>query len=121
MRRAAGKVSLHASAGDVIMATNRVQFQPGLSLPAVLKQDGTQAACEEALLRARWPNGFACPHCAASACSRFVRSGEWLWQCSACRHPTSLRSGTLFEHSRLPASAASNFTSPPGIDFTRLR
>ena len=84
------------------MATNRVQFQPGLSLPSFLKQYGTEAACERALLHARWPNGFVCPRCEATAYSRFQRAGEWLWQCSACRHQTSLRSGTLFEHSRLP-------------------
>ena len=84
------------------MATNRVQFQPGLSLPAFLKQYGTEAACEKALLRARWPSGFVCPRSAATAYSRFQRAEEWLWQCCACRHQTSLRSGTLFEHSRLP-------------------
>jgi ribosomal protein L37AE/L43A len=82
------------------MATNRVQFQPGLShgdflrssLPAFLKQYGTEAACEKALLRARWPSGFVCPRCAATVYSRFQRAEEWLWQCCACRHQTSLRS-----------------------------
>ena len=72
------------------------------SLPAFLKQYGTEAACEKALLRARWPSGFVCPRCAATVYSRFQRAEEWLWQCCACRHQTSLRSGTLFEHSRLP-------------------
>jgi transposase-like protein len=103
-------VSLHATTGDVIMAMNRVQFQPGLShgdflrssLPAFLKQYGTQAACARALHRARWPKGFVCPRCAATACSRFQRAGGWLWQCHTCRHQTNLVSGTLFEHSRLP-------------------
>lgn len=83
------------------MATQRVQFQPGLSLPAFLKQYGTEAACEKALGRARWPGGFVCARCTATTCSRFRREGQTYWQCSACRHPTSLRSGTLFEHSRL--------------------
>ena len=84
------------------MATNRVQFQPGLSLRSFLEQYGTEAACEHALMQARWPEGFVCPRCAATACSRFRRDAEWLWQCCACRHQTSLRAGTLFEHSRLP-------------------
>jgi hypothetical protein len=29
------------------MAMNRIQFQPGLSLPAFLKQFGTEAQCED--------------------------------------------------------------------------
>ncbi len=33
---------------------NRVQFQPGLSLPEFLRTYGTEAACEQALAHARW-------------------------------------------------------------------
>lgn len=84
------------------MAMNRVQFQPGLSLPAFLKRYGTEASCVDALFRARWPAGFACPVCAEKAHSTFLRGGCRYWQCRACRHQTSLVSGTLFEHSRLP-------------------
>ena len=45
------------------MAMNRVQFQPGLSLPAFLRQFGTEEQCQAALERLRWPQGFRCPHC----------------------------------------------------------
>ena len=45
------------------MPMNRIQFQPGLSLPAFLQQFGTETQCEAALERARWPDGFRCPHC----------------------------------------------------------
>ena len=84
------------------MAMNRVQFQPGLSLPAFLRDYGTEAACSSALLSARWPTGFVCPRCEGRTCSRFSRSGQRLWQCTGCRYQTSLIAGTLFEHSRLP-------------------
>ena len=33
---------------EVIMATNRIQFQPGLSMPEFLKDFGSEAQCEQA-------------------------------------------------------------------------
>ncbi len=37
---------------------NRIQFQPGLSMPEFLKDYGTEAQCEQALETARWSEGF---------------------------------------------------------------
>ena len=45
------------------MARNRIQFQPGLSMPAFLKDSATEAQCERALEGLRWPEGFRCPRC----------------------------------------------------------
>ena len=85
------------------MAMNRIQFQPGLSLAGFLQQYGTEAACARALRRARWPKGFVCPRCGGRRYGRCAnRHGERMWQCSACRHQTTLRSGTLFEATKLP-------------------
>ena len=84
------------------MAMNRVQVQPGLSLPAFLRRYGTEAACTAALQQARWPNGYVCPKCAATRCSQFIRRSKSMWQCSACRHQTSLRAGTVFDNTKLP-------------------
>lgn len=85
------------------MAMNRIQFQPGLSLAGFLEQYGTEAACARALRRARWPKGLVCPRCAGRRYSRCAnRHGERLWQCSACRHQTSLISDTLFASTKLP-------------------
>ncbi|RDY63247.1 transposase, partial [Xanthomonas oryzae] len=53
------------------MAMNRVQFQAGLSLPAFLKRYGNAQQCEQVLEISRWPQGFVCPRCAATAHSRF--------------------------------------------------
>ena len=36
------------------MPMNRVQFQPGLSMPEFLTRYGTDAQCEAALQAARW-------------------------------------------------------------------
>ena len=85
------------------MAMNRIQFQPGLSLTGFLQQYGTEAACTRALRRARWPKGFVCPRCGGRRYGRCAnRHGERMWQCSACRHQTTLLSGTLFEATKLP-------------------
>ena len=85
------------------MAINRVQFQPGLSLPAFLQRYSTEAACESAVLEARWPGGFVCPGCSGQRhCRVQRRSGHTLWQCSNCRQQTSLLSGTVFDNTKLP-------------------
>ena len=49
------------------MAMNRIQFQPGLSMPEFLKDYGTEAQCEQALEAVRWPEGFRCPRCSGTA------------------------------------------------------
>lgn len=36
------------------MAMNRIQFQPGLSMPEFFGQFGTEAQCEAALEAVRW-------------------------------------------------------------------
>ncbi len=55
------------------MATNRVQFQRGLSMAEFLDRYGSEEKCGQALEAARWPRGFACPACGGAARSR-VRS-----------------------------------------------
>lgn len=43
------------------MKMNRVQFQPGLSMPEFYERCGTKAKCRATLAAACWPTGFACP------------------------------------------------------------
>lgn len=84
------------------MAMNRIQFQPGLSLPEFLRDYGTEAQCEAALEAARWPRGFHCPRCGGSG-HYVVRDGSRkVFQCHACRHQASLIAGTVFQGSKLP-------------------
>jgi len=84
------------------MPMNRVQFQPGLSMPEFVQQFGTEAQCEAALQAARWPHGFVCPRCGGAARTSFVRNALRYWQCGGCGLQCSLISGTLFEASKLP-------------------
>lgn len=84
------------------MPINKIQFQPGLSLPEFFEQFGTEGQCQAALEQARWPAGFICPDCGGQKHSLIHREGEKWWQCSACRKQTSLTAGTLFESTRLP-------------------
>ncbi|WP_269635692.1 IS1595 family transposase [Xanthomonas citri] len=83
------------------MSINAVQFQAGLSMPDFFAAYGTEAKCYRALYRWRWPQGFRCPCCAGRARSRFKRGGAIYYQCSACRHQTSLIAGTMFQGTKL--------------------
>ena len=82
------------------MKKNPIQFQKGFSLMDFLKRYGTEAQCAEALFQARWPSGFQCPRCGGGRYS--VVKTRHLYQCTTCHHQTSLTSGTLFEHTKLP-------------------
>lgn len=84
------------------MAMNRVQFQPGLSLPEFLRQFGTEPQCAAALEHARWPQGFRCPGCGEAGHYRLQGGGHTTFQCRACRKQTSLIAGTLFQGTHLP-------------------
>ena len=86
------------------MTMNRVQFQPGLSMPEFYERYGTEAQCQAALQSARWPGGFVCPECGDAARTSFLRGGLPYWQCGACSHQCSLISGTIFESTKLPLS-----------------
>jgi ribosomal protein L37AE/L43A len=83
------------------MRMNRIQFQPGLSMPEFFERYGTEGQCQAALQAARWPRGFVCPKCGGAARTQFVRGGLPYWQCGACPHQASLISGSMFEASKL--------------------
>lgn len=84
------------------MSMNRVQFQRGLFLPAFLAQFGKKSQCVDALLVARWPQGFVCPRCEYRHVSQFERADQTLWQCGHCRLQTSLTAGTPMMGTKLP-------------------
>lgn len=83
------------------MPMNRIQFQPGLSLPAFYEQFGTEVQCEAALERARWPDGFRCPQCDHDHAYILHVGAHKTFQCQACRAQTSLIAGTLFQSTHL--------------------
>lgn len=83
------------------MAMNPIQFQVGMSLTELFEEFGTERQCEQALVKARWPQSFECPQCGTKEHSQFYIGEIKYWQCRACRHQTSLRSGTIFHGSKL--------------------
>ena len=84
------------------MPMNRIQFQPGLSLPAFFNLFGTEAQCEAALELERWPQGFRCPCCGQAGHSVIRTRIRKTYQCKQCRKQTSLIAGTLFQATHLP-------------------
>lgn len=84
------------------MAMNRIQFQPGVSLPEFFKRYGTEEQCVAALTALRWPHGFRCPRCESAAHYVVGHGARKLFQCQGCRHQTSLTAGTLLDSTKLP-------------------
>ena len=70
-----------------------------LSVPQFRSHFGTVEQCATHLGRARWPDGFVCPHCRSSRASLLERRG--VYQCMDCRKQTSLTAGTIFHGSRI--------------------
>ena len=83
------------------MAMNRIQFQHGMSLPEFLSSFGTEAACAQAVMAARWPNGFECPKCGEEAHCVISVNFRPLFQCNECHRQTSVTAGTLFAGTKL--------------------
>ncbi len=82
------------------MPKNKVQLQKGLSLPQFLKSYSTEEDCRNRLFKVRWPQGFSCPQCGGKR--YYIVTTRNLFQCTACKHQCSLKSGTIFESSKLP-------------------
>lgn len=75
-------------------------IQSDLSLLQFKKRFASERACERALEKLRWPDGFVCPKCKHVKASRIAT--RRLLQCSKCRHQVSLTAGTIFHKTRTP-------------------
>ncbi len=82
------------------MAQNQIQFQKGISLLDFIKDYGTDIQCESALAKIRWPNGFQCENCDHKSCC-YIESRK-VFQCTRCKHRTSVKRNTVFHSSKLP-------------------
>lgn len=60
----------------------------------------TEADCLQAIAKLRWPKGFVCPNCGHDD-AHFVSTRE-LFQCTVCKHQTSITAGTIFHKTRIP-------------------
>lgn len=61
---------------------------------------GTEKACQKRLFLMKWPDGYRCPRCGCIT-SYHVETRR-LYQCTACRHQTSLTAGTVMHKTRTP-------------------
>jgi len=73
-----------------------------VELPEGSWEAWTEDQCVEALYRARWPDGFRCPKCSYTHCSRLNTRKYPLYVCSSCRHQTSITAGTVLHGTRTP-------------------
>jgi len=64
------------------------------------KRFGTEKSCAKALSKFRWPQGFFCPKCGHDGFYYITK--RKVYQCSKCRHHTSVTAGTLFHSTNLP-------------------
>ncbi len=74
------------------------------SLPEFQRLFPNEAACAEYLERARWRDGFICPHCAVADEPRYVAARLKVLRCRHCRRDTSLTAGTVMERTHTPLS-----------------
>jgi hypothetical protein len=74
------------------------------SLPEFQQLFPDDAACAAYLGRARWPDGFVCPHCGLIAEPFRIVTRPGVLECRACRRQAGLLVGTVMERSHTPLS-----------------
>jgi hypothetical protein len=84
------------------MPQNKVQFQKGLKMTDFLAQFGTEQKCEAELERIRFHHGFKCLKCAHNECYVYYHGTNKTFRCKKCNIETILKSGTIFQGSKLP-------------------
>lgn len=62
----------------------------------------SEQECAEYLFQLKWPKGFRCPYCGHGHAYTINTRRQPLYECSYCKHQTSLTAGTLMERSRTP-------------------
>ncbi len=74
------------------------------SLPDFQKMFPDDAACAAYLEKAKWGDGFACPHCGNVGEPFRLANRPGILQCRSCRRQTGLLVGTVMERSHTPLS-----------------
>ncbi|MBF0460235.1 MAG: IS1595 family transposase [Magnetococcales bacterium] len=77
---------------------------PGVDYPRTMQEFDdrfpNEDACQEYILRLRWPDGFVCPKCQSTDIP--LDTSRDLFYCRACNGQTSITAGTIFEGTRKP-------------------
>ncbi|WP_036619138.1 transposase, partial [Paenibacillus macerans] len=79
-----------------------MEINAGTELQPFSSRFNSEQACMEALIAMKWPNGFVCPRCTYTRCSRLTSRHIPLFECGKCKHQTSPLVGTIFEGTHLP-------------------
>lgn len=84
----------------------------------------SEEGCIEAIIAMKWRDGFVCPRCGYSRCTRLSSRPIPLFECGRCAHQASPLVGTIFEGTHLPLlkwfHALELFLLPDGISAMRL-
>ena len=72
------------------------------SLPEFQRLFPDDAACTAYLEKARWGDGFACPHCGTVGEPFHFENRPGVLRCRKCRQNTELTVGTVMERSHTP-------------------
>ena len=72
------------------------------SLPEFQRLFPDDAACAAYLEKARWGDGFACPHCGTAGEPFHFENRPGILRCRKCRQNTGLTVGTVMERSHTP-------------------
>ncbi|WP_230877026.1 transposase [Paenibacillus macerans] len=102
-----------------------MEINAGTELQSFSSRFNSEQDCMEALIAMKWPNGFVCPRCAHTRCSRLTSRHIPLFECGKCKHQTSPLVGTIFEGTHLPLlkwfEVLDLFLLDGGISALRLR
>jgi transposase-like protein len=71
-----------------------------MNLLTFLKQFPDEQACKEHFRQQREHEGVTCKKCGST--KHYWLKAKWQWQCAHCEFRTTLRSGTIMEHAKLP-------------------
>jgi transposase-like protein len=84
----------------------------------------SRKACLEYLVKARWPEGFVCPHC--QHVGGWLKEDRFLYRCGECKRDTSPTAGTAMHRSKIPIqdwfwAAYMVATHTPGLSAKQLQ
>lgn len=70
---------------------NLIQFQ---------ERFHSKEACHQYLYEMKWSNGFCCPKCGHNRAYEIKTRKLPLYECTKCKHQTTVTTGTIFEKTR---------------------
>ncbi|WP_339816992.1 IS1595 family transposase [Paenibacillus sp. FSL R7-0216] len=79
-----------------------MELDANTELQSINPRFQSEADCIAAIIAMKWPNGFVCPRCAYTECTRLSSRRLPLFECGRCGYQASPLVGTIFERTHLP-------------------